>query len=131
MSSWFEDLFDGAEIISVYTRADALADGLLIDVTETAKEAGIRWPVAVTSALWTEIVPNECDSTHHGQSKEGRLWDVLWLFRCEAVRTSGSRMTYPVLMVENGKHKTVTIKALVHPGDSGEPVITLMLEDED
>jgi hypothetical protein len=28
------------ELISVYTRADALADGNLVDVTETAREAG-------------------------------------------------------------------------------------------
>lgn len=28
------------ELISAYTRAEALADGLLVDVTETAREAG-------------------------------------------------------------------------------------------
>ena len=28
------------DLISAYSRADALADGLLVDVTETAREAG-------------------------------------------------------------------------------------------
>jgi hypothetical protein len=32
------------------TRADALRDGVLIDVTATAREAGLRWPVALTAA---------------------------------------------------------------------------------
>src|SRR3972149_219225 len=36
--------------ISVYTRAQALEDGQLVDVSETAKEAGIRFPVALTRA---------------------------------------------------------------------------------
>src|SRR4051794_4558851 len=42
-----EDIF--GEVIFAYTRADALADGVLIDVTDTAKEAGFRIPVAVTA----------------------------------------------------------------------------------
>lgn len=131
MSSWFEALFGDAEVISTYTRKDALEDGTLIDVTTTAREAGIRWPVAVTSALWVEIVPNEEDAAKHGQSMEGRLWDVLWLFRCEAIRTHGAALSYPVLMIEHGKHKTVAVKGRIHPGDNGKPVITLMLPSED
>src|SRR5262249_48790011 len=35
-----------------YTRAEALPDGVLIDGSETAREAGIRWPVALTRAAW-------------------------------------------------------------------------------
>src|SRR5262249_4146387 len=33
-------------------RADALRDGVLIDVTPTAREAGFRYPVALTAATW-------------------------------------------------------------------------------
>ena len=32
--------WDDAEIISIYTRAQAIEDGVLVDVTDTAKEAG-------------------------------------------------------------------------------------------
>ena len=42
--------------IIFYTRADAIADGVLNDVSEIAKEAGIRYPVAMTSAAWSECV---------------------------------------------------------------------------
>jgi hypothetical protein len=45
-------MFEEGDLVHRYTRADALRDGVLIDVTETAREAGIRWPVALTCAAW-------------------------------------------------------------------------------
>lgn len=44
------------ELIYSYTRAQALADGELVDVSQTAIEAGFRVPVAITRALWAAIV---------------------------------------------------------------------------
>ena len=52
--------FDDAPIVHRYTRADAIRDGVLADVTETAREAGFSIPVAITAAVqdqcvrWTE-----------------------------------------------------------------------------
>jgi hypothetical protein len=40
------------KLISSYTRSEALADGVLVDVTETAREAGFVVPVALTRAAW-------------------------------------------------------------------------------
>ena len=37
------DMFDG--VIYSYSRAQAIAEGVLVDVTEIAKEAGFKWPV--------------------------------------------------------------------------------------
>jgi hypothetical protein len=48
-----ESLF--GEVIFSYTRARAIADRALIDVTPTAAEAGFRFPVAVTSDLMAAI----------------------------------------------------------------------------
>jgi hypothetical protein len=45
-------MFEEADLIYSYTRADALRDGVLIDLTATAREAGICWPVALTAAAW-------------------------------------------------------------------------------
>ncbi len=71
------DLF--GEIISSYSRADAIDDGVLIDVTETAKEAGFCYPVAITRNLWHSwLVPSD-NVKSIGQDLEGRLWDVLWM----------------------------------------------------
>jgi hypothetical protein len=49
-------MFEEADLIHRYTRADALRDGVLIDVSAAAREAGIRWPVALTAATWTKCV---------------------------------------------------------------------------
>jgi hypothetical protein len=43
-------MFDAAEIISRDSRADAIRDGVLIDVSATAREAGFEYPVALTAA---------------------------------------------------------------------------------
>ena len=48
-------------LISSYTRAQEIEDVVLIDVTETAKETGFRFPVAVTSEIWHGYV-----SLHYG-----------------------------------------------------------------
>ena len=68
------------KVVSVYTRAQALADGVLIDAGAMAREAGFRWPVAITAGAWSDCVTwSDADSqrqTH--QDESGRLWDVLF-----------------------------------------------------
>lgn len=119
------------EPIYSYSRADAMEDGVLIDVSEIAKEAGFRFPVAVTYRLWHEvIVPDEL-SKQQGQDEKGRLWDVLMVLRTYAKRTSGTEVLFPVIFVMKGRQKTVTLKSVCGPGDDLKPVITVMLRDED
>lgn len=125
-------LFDEVDVIYSYTRAQAIADGVLIDVTETAREAGVRFPVAVTAGLWQKyIVPDEA-SALHCQSVEGRLWDTLWLFRWAAKGSAGDVLFFEVSYVMKGrKMSKVKLKAVCGPGDTPDPVITLMLPNED
>jgi Cupin len=57
--------------------ADAIADGILIDVTETAREAGFTVHVALTQEAWTDCVAwnNSTDTAkpeYTGQSEAGR-----------------------------------------------------------
>jgi type I site-specific restriction endonuclease len=72
-----EDSFFGP-VIYAYTRAQAIADGVLVDVTETAKETGFKLPVVITEALHSRLTPTKADQGL-GQDYDGRLWDVLWL----------------------------------------------------
>lgn len=125
-------LFENTDLIYSYTRAQAIADGVLVDVTETAREAGILFPVALTVGLYHQfIVPDE-PSKLHCQSTEGRLWDTLWLFRYAAAGFSGDLLYYEVLYVMNGKKlEKIKLKAVCGPGDNGEPVVTIMLPEED
>ncbi len=69
------------EVISTYTRAQALEDGVLIDAGSLAQEAGYRWPVALTTAAWEDCVAwSEADNARQvHQDEAGRLWDVLYM----------------------------------------------------
>jgi len=124
---------DDDVIVFRYTRADAIRDGVLIDVTETAREAGFRIPVAITAAAWARCVTVPEGVT--GQDERGRLWDVLWMLYF-AIRQSpgGSELRYH-LHVRNSDEEAVPplveLKALCGPGDDADPVITIMLPEED
>ena len=59
------------EIIYSYTRKQAIADGVQVDVSSAAKEAGIRFPVFITRTAFDAYVtvpPNVS-----GQDEAGRL----------------------------------------------------------
>ena len=68
---------DNENIISRYTRANAIDDGVLVDVTQQARETGIRLPTVITDHL--HCVLEEIPETSRGQDWRGRLHDVLWM----------------------------------------------------
>ena len=123
-----EDIF--GEPISVYTRAQALEDGTLIDVSPLAKECGFTYPVAVTDGVWSEwIVPPE-EATD--QDETGRLWDLLNVLRYEIKKSKGGdRVDFKVLFNQGSKRVYGEFYSLVGPGDDREPVITILLQGED
>jgi hypothetical protein len=51
-----QDPFAGAEVNYAYTRKDALNDGVQIDVSEVAREAGLKFPLYLTRAVWERHV---------------------------------------------------------------------------
>jgi hypothetical protein len=123
------------EIIFAYSRAQAIADGVLVDVTKTAREAGFRVSVVLTSAVWAECVAwNEKEAAI--QDEAGRLWDVVWL-ASQAARgnrqSDADRLTFELLVVPTGGRRPVRKTLVLHigPGDLGEPAMTIMLPGED
>jgi len=120
------------EVIYSYSREEAINDGVLLDATGMAKEAGIRFPVAVTRELWETYIVPDPRSVPLGQSESGRLWDVLFMFRTAAARSSESTMLFQLYFIMKERQKRlVTLKAVLGPGDTPEPVITIMLPHED
>lgn len=126
----------GFEVISTYTRAQAIADGVLVDVTRTAREAGYRVPVAMTAGAWADAVA--WDEDNQGlQDPDGRLWDVLTLATHTARRVGPgmSRVAFGVLRVPNEPDAIDPVLTTLHlhmgPGDAGEPVLTVLLPLED
>lgn len=123
---------EGFEVIDIYTREQAIADGVLVDVTKTAayRDNHIVFPVCLTTAVYADCVQLEESDT---EAEDWRLFDILAMFRhgtkgIGAVkRISESEFLYTVTI----RNKHVVLKALCHPGDNAEPVITIMYPNED
>lgn len=127
-------LFDDTDLVFSYSRRQALEDGVLVDVSEMAREAAFRYPVAVTRAVWDGIVTPDHESRAMGQSEAGRLWDVLTLLRVAIRRSRGpvQILEFQVLVADrDASLRTVTLKAVCGPDDDWSPCITVMLPQED
>lgn len=126
-----EEEDDEWDFVFTYTRAQALQDGVLLDVRERARQAGFRLPVAVTAALWQDVAA--IPPSYQGiQDVQGRLWDLLWMARL-AIQGSNeerSELLYR-LILHVGDTTDYSVKLVVGPGDEGEPVLTLMKPGED
>ena len=118
-------------VIHAYTRAQAIEDGELMDVSEIAKEAGIKFPVALTRAVWASYVAVPPGVS--GQDEKGRLWDTVWMLRAAIAGSGGKECIHYQLYVRNDNRRArkVTLKAICGPGDQGEPVVTILLPEED
>jgi len=123
----------GFEVIHRYTRAQAIADGVLVDVTAQAKGCGFKLPVAMTSTLFADC-ESWADGADWGNGEPTAEQFVRWLlcFACETIRASKETGTdrLTLSLSHFAGHPTC---ALIHigPGDEGEPVVTLMYPGEE
>ena len=122
------------EVIYSYTRAQAVADGVQVEVTKIAQEAGIKFPMFLTRAVYDKYVAVPPDVT--GQDESGRLWDVVWLTRFAIIRARPGCDRLPVaLYVRNDDRTARLVKLIATCGaldiDDPSPAITVMLPDED
>jgi hypothetical protein len=122
------------EIIYSYTHAQALADGVLIDISKIAREAGFILPVAVSDHLYHDVLNPGQPLLDQGQSLEGRIWDMLNILRY-SIKTNPetSRLAfYPLfVMSPNTPPSPVKIVSTIGPSDKGGPIITIFLPEDD
>jgi hypothetical protein len=120
-------------VIYSYTRAQAIANGVLIDVTEQAKATGFKLPTVVTENLYHHYIEPPAVLTGEGQSVTGRLHDLLTLALFAARRAVNSdRVNFKVsFLMSPGHSETVEVIAHIGPGDNAEPVLTIMLPEDD
>ena len=124
---------DSWNLVYCYSRAQAILDGVLVDVTEQAKAIGFKLSTVVTDHLFHGYVEVPKGLEGEGQSVTGRLHDlmVLALFAArKAVNTDSVTFKVDFLMAP-GRKETVEVVAHIGPGDHGEPVLTIMLPDGD
>jgi len=121
-------------VISIYTRAQAIRDSVLIPVNELAREAGFKWPVAVTDHLYHSYIIPALALVAEGQSIQGRLWDILSVLR-HAIRSSkdDTYLSFSVLfqMSPGAPPVSVELVSVAGPDDDGSPCLTIMLPEDD
>lgn len=126
--------FDDAEIISQYTRAQAIEDGVLVDLMQdTMREVAhqhYKYPIACTAAVWP-ILERAVENERHGNDYAGVLHDMLWMSRVYKRPLSESAVLFRVKITGAGRRSLYDFKLVVGPGDDAEPVITIMLPEED
>jgi hypothetical protein len=142
-------MFDEWELISAYTRAQAIADGALVDLTDATDAAGrlspFRYPVAMTAAAFSQVIAVGGEWRRNAAGEEnlalpgcqdfaGRVWDLFWMLVCAIRRApAGDTVRFAVSVLTDGVHtrETVHLQSVCGPGDGGEPVLTIMLPEED
>lgn len=96
-------------------------------MTDQARVAGIKYPVALTEAVWgiVSCCPDK------SQSPEGRPWDTPLMFKLASRTQTGQEAHFSILYMMGKRTEEVKPSAFCGPGDDEEPVITIMLECDD
>jgi hypothetical protein len=127
-------MFNDAELISVYTRAQAIEDGVLVDLmqdtmAEVARQH-YKHPIACTAAVW-DIMQKAVENERYGNDYAGVLHDMLWMSRVYKRQIAENIVIFRVKITGAGSRSVYDFKLIVSPGDDAAPVITIMLPEED
>ena len=137
------------EPIHTYTRAQALSDGTLVDLSDWASAekgffGGFCWPLAVTAAVWNDLgdIPEWAQGS---QDVRGRAHDLLWMASLAVRQEKGNatEVLFDVILALAGdpapadmgdageEHSVRTYKLVCGPNDDGTPCLTVMRPEED
>ena len=123
-----------AEIVSTYTRAQAIEDGVLLDLMQNELEEVCRqhykYPIACTITVF-EIMRKAVENRRYCNDYAGVLHDMLWMSRTMSRWVDEQTRIFKVIIQGAGRQRYYDFKIVCHAGDQGEPVLTIMLPDED
>lgn len=121
-----------AEIIYSYSRKQALEDGVLVDLNQfiPIRESGFKFPVACTAAVF-EIIDLAVNNPKYCNDYQGVVWDILNMSRMHPVRVWDTGRAFQVIIAGAGRKRIYEFKIECGPGDAGEPVLTIMMPEED
>lgn len=122
----------GPAVPTIRDRQEAIQSGILIDVTPTAKELGLTFPVTITKPLWDiGIVTNQSLSQ---EEQTGRLRDILMAFRLRlaSLATISPLIDFPALlaMPPSTVPQPVPLFAIIQPDAGNQANVTLLLPNE-
>jgi hypothetical protein len=134
-----QEQVDGQELVektvlppSFRDREAAIQAGTLIDVTPTALQLGITFPVTITRPLWeVGIVTNQ---SLPEEDQTSRLRDILMAFRLRlaSLTTVSPLLDFPVLLTlpPSKVPQPVPLFALIQPDPTHQANVTLLLPNE-
>lgn len=130
-----DSLFADAPVISRYTRAQAIEDGILIDLRPRALEVCQEHfgdaPVACTASVWG-IIQRAVANPRHCIDLAGVVHDICHMSKVYARPSDGSAGTlFRVTITGAGRQRLWDLKRVVAAGDAGEPTILFSLPNED
>ena len=113
-------------------RDAAIQAGTLIDVTPTALQLGISFPVTITRPLWESGIVTSQSLSEEDQT--GRLRDILMAFRLRlaSLTTVSPLLDFPVLLAlpPSRVPQPVPLFALIQPDPTHQANVTLLLPNE-
>ncbi len=121
------------DVIYSYTRAQAIDDGVLADLSEIAPDVcaqHFKYPVACTSAVW-DMIEKACSNEKYCNDIKGVIHDMLYMARKMGRAVDETTSYFPVIITGLGRVTKYEFKIVCGPGDDAEPVLTIMLPGED
>ncbi|MEI1280257.1 DUF6573 family protein [Leptospira venezuelensis] len=133
MDNFFEDF----EIIDSYTRAEAIKDGGLIDLSNGEFSHLVKriykYPLAVTAGVWHEIrwiVENSNDQVSFENVIEVMLKATI-LNKTKVIDESSHLFRLNLSIQDLPGPSYRDFKIICGPGDNASPVLTILLPEED
>ena len=122
------------DVIDTYTREQAIEDGSQVllkeEHAEMAKEAGWKYPVYITSGVWS-LIKMAVNNKKHCNDLNGVVWDVLYMARFGQDIAPDTRV-FKVTITGCGKKRTHVFYMQIGPTDINDPApaMTIMLPED-
>lgn len=124
------------EVLYTYSRAQAIADGVLIDagigdLAEVSRQH-YKYPIAMTSAVFA-IIEAAVNNKAWANDWKGVWHDICWMARNGVIGNDGDDTTryFGVIIRGAGRNGLYSMKIVCGPNDDATPCLTVMLENED
>lgn len=120
--------FSDTDLIAQYTRADAISEGVLIDLTKDfpITKRVYKFPVAVTQAVWAIL---------NSTPSEWIIGEVIALIVASNTKKikiiDEASHLFEVVLEGAAPSDRFTFKIICHGDDNGDPCLTISLPEED
>jgi len=115
-------------IVSTYTRQDAINDGTFIDVTQTAKSCGLLIPVALTAKLYNTFIKSS-----HGEDSTANNLNLFLKELCQKIlanMNADDRLLYLQFNFDCKGHTDVWVAIEAQSPNDPSPALNVFLPEE-